>query len=137
MESLDDFVRPLEAAALVRATQAMDTIVRVKDGDVEWISCTPPKTLNVMDMLDRRVKDTFGVFAMTRCYRRPEVLSRTILSRTKYMVTTPVNALPAATARYFRDSWSMLDRSRENILRIKGGSQCKDGVHGLRFSLPG
>jgi hypothetical protein len=87
--AVDDFVRPLElrleavtktkkaakkdpdAAALARATQAMDTIVRgigrpkVEDKDeVEWISGTPPKssswtrTLDVMDMLDRRVKDS-------------------------------------------------------------------------------
>lgn len=85
---IDDFVRPLEmrleaaaktkktaskdpdAAALARATQAMDAIVRglgpqkvEPEEDVQWISGTPPKssswsrTLDVMDMLDRRVED--------------------------------------------------------------------------------
>ena len=89
---IDDLVRPLEmrleavaktkkaakkdadpeAAALARATQAMDTIVRglgqinVEDdseADVQWKCGTPPKssswsrTLDIMDMLERRVKD--------------------------------------------------------------------------------
>lgn len=87
--AVDDLVRPLEmrleavtktkketkkdpeAAALQKATQAMDAIVRGvgkqkdsdADSDVEWISNTPPKssswsrTLDIMDMLERRVKE--------------------------------------------------------------------------------
>lgn len=84
---IDDLVRPLEmrleavtktkkdakadpeAIALKKATHAMDAIVRgvgkQKDSeeDVQWLSGTPPKssswtrTLDVMDMLERRVKE--------------------------------------------------------------------------------
>lgn len=85
---IDDLIRPLEtrleavtktkkesnndpeAAALEKATKAMDAIVRgvgkqkTSEDDVQWMSGTPPKssswsrTLDVMDMLERRVKDS-------------------------------------------------------------------------------
>jgi hypothetical protein len=50
------------------------------------------------------------------------------------MVTTPVNALPAATASSFRDSWSILDRYRAFFFSV---ADARDGGNSgafLRFA---